>query len=89
MIFLNQVGESYRSEDCSKEFVCKADGKFEEKAAAKCHKDATCSVKGQRGCHCKQGLKGDGVTKCESKTTRILCSFETLVDNYICQHGQY
>ncbi len=62
-----QVGESYGSEDCSKEFVCKPDGTFEEKAGAKCHKDATCTVKGQRGCHCKRGLTGDGVIKCESK----------------------
>ena len=52
--------------------MCKADGKFEEKAAAKCHKDATCTIKGQRGCHCKKGLKGDGVTKCESKKSSSL-----------------
>ena len=63
-----QVGESYISDDCSKKFVCRADGTFKEKTGPQCHKQASCQIEdGRRGCHCKTGYRGDGIQTCEGK----------------------
>ena len=77
LAFVLQAGDTYLSNDCSAQFKCAPNGKFERTNIKGCHKNAVCrGPKDTKACQCKPGYKGDGVDVCEGNR---YCYLQTIM----------
>ena len=67
-MYLVQLGFEWVDDCCEASYTCKlVDGEAQiiEKGLH-CHENANCGMKeGKKGCFCKEGYQGDGVTMCQ------------------------